>query len=168
MASLEDLIAPDGPLTIGGQKYTLTRLRAKDYALVYQEITSTRADPVVVAKRLAEGLTPELQEKILAQAYDDAVRARHVSARELDEWRSSLPGFLFCFWLALRSKHPEITLKRATELAEQFGEETMADILAKSSGMPAGNSSSPTQTKTQTTPGPVTTGPSPGNSGSDA
>ncbi len=143
MASPEEVMATEQTQEIGGKTYTLKPLSNADFGLISREIKSERGNPAAVAADLVKIATPEERERILDRAYEDSIRARHVTARELDEWVSSLPGFIFCFWLMLRPAHPEVTREGAGKLLEQLGEDEWAKIWDKTSGLPEGNLPSP-------------------------
>ena len=116
-----------------------------DYGRIIKRIVAERGDPVEVAKRLCEGKSAEERKAIIDRAFTEATKAKHVTAEELDTWKFSIPGFVFCFWLQLLPKHPDLTEDDSQRLVEQIGEESMATIMAEGDGLPAGNSESPAQ-----------------------
>jgi len=149
MKSLEELTAAEDTRVIGGKTYTFTPLTMRDYGRIIKRIKAERGDPVEVARRLIEqlgqGLSAEDKKSIIDRAFTEGTKAKHVTAEELDTWKFSIPGFVFCYWLMLLPKHPELTEDDAQRLVEQLGEESMAERMAASDGLPEGNSESPTQ-----------------------
>ncbi len=143
--NLPELVALEDTVRIGGEEFTFSPLTARDYAEIERRITASRGDPIAVAKRLAADLPADERRAILEKAYDDAMRARHVTAVELDEFMASVDGLVFCFWLSVRKKHPDVTLERAGELLETLGNEALRELMQKASGLPSPNPMPPTQ-----------------------
>lgn len=131
MTKLSDLFAADETVTIGGREYELSPLRQVDQRKIEQRILSKRRDPAELVRQLAPEMSPEERREFFERAYTDSLRAQHVTASEFDEFYQSIEGAAFCFWLAIRKHHPEITEDQAGDLLEQFGTETLDEILEK-------------------------------------
>lgn len=173
MEGLTGLVAAPTSVEIDGKAYTLTPIPVREFAKVERRILERRGDPISVAKQLAEGCTPEERREIFERAYQDAFRGNMVSAREIEEYKASLAGMRFLFWLSLRKEHPEINEDDGSALADQFFAERLEAIGRMDwarqfvdfiSGMPEGNLSSPAME-----PGTESTqnNPSPGSDGSE-
>jgi len=145
MANLEELTALEDHVTIDGTVYTLRPTDATDHALIEREVKKGRVDPIAVARQLTEGLPAEERKEILSRAYDDAMRARNVTADELEQWTATLPGALFCFWLSIRKAHPEIDYDRSCKLVAKFGEDCVRAAMPTLLGMPTEDPLTPTQ-----------------------
>jgi hypothetical protein len=145
MASLTELTTMEDTVSIGGVKYTFSPIDAVGYAEIYREIKKGRPDPIAAARQLAEGLPAEERREIFKQAYNDALRARDVTARELDEWMATIEGCIYCFWLTIRKAHPAIDYEMAKRLVEQLGKEALLEIVSDNNGLPEVNPSMPTQ-----------------------
>jgi hypothetical protein len=163
MATLPELVALSDTIDIGGEKYVIGVLTARDYAEIERRILSNRADPIAVARALSDGLPPDERREILMRAYDDGTKARRVTARELDEWMQSLGGVQFTFWLCVRKSRPSMTLDQAGELLDQLGQQSVLELMNHASGLPEANPTTPTQV--DQTPETL---PFPGDSGTDA
>lgn len=174
MEGLPGLVAEPTVIEIDGKPYTVAPIPVTDMARIERRILAKRGDPVDVAKRLAEGLSPEERRELFNRAYDDATKGHMVSTEELDAYRASLEGMRFIFWLGLRKCHPDIDEDAGASLFDQFFAERLesAELVDKAqqflafiAGMPEGNSSTPANQpgKTTSTDGPQ----SPGSDGSE-
>lgn len=176
MTGIEELTAIEETVTIDGKEWTVKPLDGGDYARIKKRILSERANPHQAAREMTELFkTPEERMEFAKWAFDAVVKAQRVSARELDEFMSSIEGACYCFYLALREKHPGVTEDQAAKLLEHLGQQKLqsvlsamreqfpevtdkqikavmqqhgdaflGELLGKISGMPAGNSESPT------------------------
>lgn len=131
MLTLDQLIQADRPFSVGGKTYQLSQLPTTDYDLIQQRILSKRRDPTEVARALAVGMSEEERKELFARAYDDALRARQVTAAELDEYLVTVEGAVFFFWLSLRKQHPEITEAEAGTLLQAKGKEILDEIIQR-------------------------------------
>jgi hypothetical protein len=144
--NLTELLAGTVPVTIGGVTYQRRQLTARDWQAIEQRILSKRADPVTVALRLAKGAPLEAAREIISRAYDDARRAAIVTVNEIEDWRQSLEGMAFQFYLQLnpweaihgantgsqgQGKPPLVADEnRAFQLLEQFSQEYVSRYVA--------------------------------------
>ena len=141
MDGLNQLTAADHTVEIGGRTYRLGPLTLRDYGEIENRVVSQRPDPVAVALRSLEGLSPRQQEFLLGRAYDRAVSTRRATAAEVDQWKRTPEGFCYLFWLMVRKGHPKITLKRAAELVEQLAGEVRQQLGRRMEGGRIGNPS---------------------------
>lgn len=155
MDGLNQLTAADHTVDVGGRTYRLGPLTLRDYGEIENRVVSQRPDPVAVALRSLEGLSPRQQEFLLGRAYDRAISTRRATAAEVDQWKQTPGGFCYLFWMMVRKHHKEITLARAAELVEQLAGEVRQQLgrrMEDCDGLPVGNPSSQAQPTATTLP----------------
>jgi len=124
------LASLDQPITIGEKTYRLGQLTFRDKMKIHERILSLRSDPLAVAAEMAGLLEPEQRQAFVEKAYADATKARQVTAREMDEFEHSLPGYAFCFWLSLQKHHPDISEDQAADLLDRYAQDTLREVVA--------------------------------------
>lgn len=142
MEGLSHLTAADHRIEIDGRTYRLSPLTLRDYGEIENRVIARRLDPVAVAVRNLEGLSPRQQEFLLGRAYDRAVAARQASAAEIDQWARTPDGLCTLFWMMVRKRQPRVTLARACELLEQLAGEARDELHRRMEacvGLPVGN-----------------------------
>lgn len=131
MSDIEMLTAIGEEIMVAGQSYRLGVMDRTDWALVKERILAMRADPVETVKRLADGLPPDIAEKLYTKAYDDAIRTKIVSGRDFDDFVYSVEGQQFVFWLRLRKCQPDMSETEASRVQAQWAKEACAGITEK-------------------------------------
>lgn len=155
MDGLNQLTAAGQAVEIGGRTYRLAALTLRDYGEIENRVVARRPDPVAVALRSLEGLSPRQQEFLLGRAYDRAASAGRATAAEVDQWKQTPDGFCYLFWLMIRKHHGEITLERAAEMVERLAGEVRQEVgrrMEDCDGMPVGNPSGQAQPTAATLP----------------
>lgn len=174
MESVAGLVAAPTTIDVGDRQFTMSPIPHRDYAVIERRILEQRGDPIVIARRLAEGLSQEERKELFQQAYKDAMYGNMVSTEEYEAYRMSHHGFRLIFWLGLRVAHPDITEEEAAQLADEYFAERLEAIghaewaqrfLDFAMGLPQGNSPSPAMEPGTTTETDQPT--SHGNSGTD-
>jgi len=143
MDGLNQLTAAAHVINIGGRDYRLGPLTLDDYGEIENRIFSKRPDPLAVAIEKLDRLDRKQQEMLLGRAYDAAVKSPAVTVDELRQWRNTLEGFCYRFWLMIRKYHEEIGLRDAVELVQQLTGEIRAELnrqVEDADGLPVGNS----------------------------
>ena len=171
MDHLPELTAAGRLARLAGATYTLLPLRLADWADAARHLRAARRGPLDVVKDHLPGLAEGLQRHLLTLAYEDERAGDLLPAWEVERWFASPAGRVFKLWLMLRQRHPEIGLQRAEELLLAAGDDELANLPlddADQLGLPRGNSSSRTEAKAATPPGPASDASSPGERSSAA
>lgn len=109
---IDQLTATPQTIELGGRPYRLSPLTLADMGELQAWIHAQLPDPVALARRLAEGMAPEVQERILNRAFDHEMAARKthmLGTEEADLMLATLPGFVRVLALMCRAHHPEAT-----------------------------------------------------------
>lgn len=131
MGDIDMLTAIGELITVAGKEYRLGVMDRTDWALVKERILSLRADPVSVVERLAANVSDALKEKLYTKAYDDATRAKLVSAKDFDEFVYGIEGQQFVFWLRLKKCQPDASETEASRVQAQWAKESFAGLTEK-------------------------------------
>ncbi len=129
--NLNEIVAAESSFTVNGKTYQTSPLTAREHAKVQTRILSMRGDPIEVARKLADVLNPEERKELFEKAYNDAVRAKIVTAGEVDAFMNTLEGTVYCIYLSLQKYHPEIDEDEAASLVEQQGREFLDGIITE-------------------------------------
>lgn len=110
-------------ITVAGTVYTLCPLRAIEYAEIESRIISQRRNPIEAIVPLLKSLDRDdpLREQYAEKAYTDSLTAKIVTIGELEDWRGSLPGVYFEFYLQIRQMHSDIDETASRAICDQFG-----------------------------------------------
>ncbi len=112
MTNLPDMAGAAAEITIGDKTYLMRPLSIDDFAQFERWVDDA---PIRQATRNLEGLTSELQMKLLQQAQEAASRATQgdPDARQIriTDQMSSMGGVSYLVWMSLRREQPELTLE---------------------------------------------------------
>jgi hypothetical protein len=152
--SIDRLTATPTTIEMGGRTLRLAPLTLSDMGALQAWIHAQLPDPIALARRLAEGMPPEVQTELLRDAFRHALAARKthlLGTPEADEMIATLPGFVQVLSLMCRANHPELTPDDLAPLVgglgrdeinritlHAFGIEPTADELAGAAAPPAG------------------------------
>lgn len=122
--------------TIDGADYWLEPLALSDWAVLEQRVVEMRRDPLQAAKEHLADLDPDDRRALLEAALSQAARASQVTATQLLEFAATAEGTVMLFWLAVRKRHPHVTLRRASELLDRLGAAELARLRTAAEGQP--------------------------------
>jgi hypothetical protein len=126
MSELAELTAAAWERSIGGRTWRFTPLTLGDWAMLEQRLLESRPEPLEIAKRHLEGLSPDLQRELFDVALVESTRRRRATVAELLEFADSPSGLALSVWLSLRRAHPELTEGEAQALLERLADEECA------------------------------------------
>lgn len=125
------LNALERKILIAGTEYILCALLAIDYAEIERRILSSRPNHMLAIMPILKGLpsSDPLRREMAEKAYDDSTKARILTGDQLDEWRNSLPGIYFMFYLQIRQRHPDVNEDMARVLCQQLARDYIEECL---------------------------------------
>ena len=117
MTNLPDMAGAAAEIELAGSTYRMRPLSLDDFAEFEQWVDDV---PIRQAARNLEGLSPELQLKVLQQAQETASRVRDVDPvkrqHRISSQMMSMTGICFLIWLSLRREQPELTRKEVSQM----------------------------------------------------
>lgn len=115
MANLPDMAGAAGEIQLNGSVYRLSPLRLSEFAEFERWVDD---EPIRRARRNLDGLSFELQSKMLEQAQNESRNAARAAQRQdrIAQQMASVEGVGYLIWLSLRQNHPELELDTLTGL----------------------------------------------------
>lgn len=92
-----------------GRKYQLAPLTQLDFAEQKSYLRSIVPDPLEEARKATEGMAPEVQQHIMALAWEDRKLWGSLRSTEGREWASGNEGLSFFLWRSIMKNHPDIS-----------------------------------------------------------
>lgn len=115
-------------VTLDGKTYIMEPLTLKDFGVIENEYLKRRPNPLKAVAEAKGVLSPEDYDKLLTQAYRDAVNVAKASPQEISEWLDTREGVVFSIWLSLRKNHPELTKEQAEQAIQEMGEQQLKGL----------------------------------------
>ena len=148
-------------VTLDGKTYMMEPLTLKDFGVIENEYLKRRPNPLKAVAAAKDVLSEDDYDKLLTQAYKDAVNVAKATPQEISEWLDTRDGVVFSIWLSLRKNHPELTKEQAEEAIQEMGEQQLTG-LAESRDVASGIDE--LGNSTGRSPGPENTKQSPSSS----
>ena len=117
MTNLPDIAGAAAEIILGDKTYLMRPLTIDDFAQFERWVDDA---PIRQAARNLEGLTSELQMKMLQQAQEAASLASQDDPDKrqtrITVQMSSMGGISYLVWLSLRREQPELTLEAVSQM----------------------------------------------------
>ena len=111
---------PGFPLRLGSKTYYMTPPDQDGMRQLENWILEHRQSPLDIAKTKLDGLTPEQQNALLAEALRmEATLPNSITEDEYAAMLDTREGAAMTFWLMLRKNHPEVQLEDVESIVEQ-------------------------------------------------
>ena len=109
MTNLPDMAGAAAEIQLNGSVYRLSPLQLAEFAEFERWVDD---EPIRRARRNLDGLSFELQSKMLEQAQHESSSTAGASQRQarIATQMSSMEGVCYLIWLSLRRNHPELEL----------------------------------------------------------
>jgi hypothetical protein len=112
------------PLRIGADIYYLKPPDTSGTREIEDHIKRRRRSPLDIVKTKLDGLSPEMQERLLLAALDrEPVFEDFISDRELQEFCDTREGIALMFWLTARENHPTLKLDDFEKIAKSMSDQ---------------------------------------------
>jgi len=140
------------PVEFGGETLILDPLTLKDFGLIERHLLRRRKNPLEVVREAVKDLPPDLAEKLLERAYEDAKKESVIPASEVVEFLDSLEGVAFSYWIMFEKRYPgKFSIDQCLDIMQGLSEEELEErkrARDEASGLDVrGNSAGQTQTK---------------------
>lgn len=100
-----------------GRTYKFGPLLIEDLGTVEHHLLGKKKNPIQEVMPFLEGLPPEMAEKLLHQAYNDARKINTISPEEMSAWLSTIEGIGYTVWLCLERNHKgEFTVEQVIQM----------------------------------------------------
>lgn len=140
--------------TVGGKRYTIRPFTVGVLPEMEAYIISKREDPIIWATRACLIAPDDQHERIWRIAQEASNKNRTVTTAQSEEFRNSLEGGAFVFWVCVRADHPEVkTPQDALQIMLSATEDELtmlkAAVFVGSGEHDLGNSTGPQQGATE-------------------
>lgn len=124
-----------------GRMVRLNQLRLRHFAEIEAAALERLPSPLAVVAPTVRDLPPEQAEYLLGRAYDDSMKARRATPREIDAFLGTLDGLAMMFWLTMRDAQPDITHDQVKEHVFSLSEDQLEELQAELDALepPRGN-----------------------------
>jgi hypothetical protein len=116
MDGLYEILPGTVPVAAAGKSWQISPLDLADYAEMERALIRRWRLSLDVASQINIGDDEQRKREIAAAAFEEECRGARATALELTVWLQTRAGKAFEFWLRLRKKHPDMTLRRADKL----------------------------------------------------
>ncbi len=117
MTNLPDMAGAAAEIELGGKTYRMRPLSIDEFAQFERWVDDA---PIRQAVRNLDGLSPELQTKMLQQAQEAASRTSQDSPEKrqgrIAAQMTSMSGISYLIWLSLRREQPDLSLEAVSQM----------------------------------------------------
>ncbi len=117
MTNLPDMAGAAAEIELGGKSYLMRPLSINEFAQFERWVDDA---PIRQAARNLDGLSADLQMKMLQQAQEAASRASQDNPEKrqnrISAQMTSMGGISYLIWLSLRQEQPELSLEAVSQM----------------------------------------------------